>query len=124
MPVAQLPVPLTPPPGRFALCTRRQWLALTLGAGAANALALPVRTLQFPRDHGSHPDLHTEWWYLTGHVHAEGRLWGFQVTFFRSRMDATQTMRSAFAAKQLLFAHAANEMIRWMSFFGSFQPRV
>ena len=64
MPVAQLPVLLTPPPGRFALCTRRQWLALTLGAGAANALALPVRTLQFPRDHGSHPDLHTEWWYL------------------------------------------------------------
>ena len=101
MPVAQLPMPLTPPPGRFALCTRRQWLALTLGAGAANALALPARALQFPRDHGSHPDLHTEWWYLTGHVQAEGRLWGFQVTFFRSRMDATQTMRSAFAAKQL-----------------------
>ena len=75
MPVAQLPVLLTPPPGRFALCTRRQWLALILGAGAANALALPVRTLQFPRDHGSHPDLRTEWWYLTGHVQAEGRLW-------------------------------------------------
>ena len=107
MPVAQLPVLLTPPPGRFALCTRRQWLALTLGAGAANALALPARALQFPRDHGSHPDLHTEWWYLTGHVQAEGRLWGFQVTFFRSRVDATQGMQSAFAARQLLFAHAA-----------------
>ena len=107
MPVAQLPMPLTPPPGRFALCTRRQWLALTLGAGAANALALPARALQFPRDHGSHPDLRTEWWYLTGHVQAEGRLWGFQVTFFRSRVDATQGMQSAFAARQLLFAHAA-----------------
>ena len=54
-----------------------------------------------------HPDLHTEWWYLTGHVQAEGRPWGFQVTFFRSRMDATQGMQSAFAARQLLFAHAA-----------------
>ena len=107
MPVAQLPMPLTPPPGRFALCTRRQWLALTLGAGTANALALPARALHFPRDHGSHPDLHTEWWYLTGHVQAEGRLWGFQVTFFRSRVDATQGMQSAFAARQLLFAHAA-----------------
>ena len=100
-------MPLTPPPGRFALCTRRQWLALTLGAGTANALALPARALQFPRDHGSHPDLRTEWWYLTGHVQAEGRLWGFQVTFFRSRVDATQGMQSAFAARQLLFAHAA-----------------
>ena len=107
MPVAQSAMPLPLPPGRFALCTRRQWLALALGAGTANALALPVRTLQFPRDHGSHPALHTEWWYLTGHVQAEGRLWGFQVSIFRSRVDATQGMQSAFAARQLLFAHAA-----------------
>ena len=78
MPVAQSTMPLTLPPGRFALCTRRQWLALALGAGTANALALPARALHFPRDHGSHPDLHTEWWYLTGHVQAEGRLWGFR----------------------------------------------
>ncbi|ART48976.1 lipocalin-like domain-containing protein [Acidovorax carolinensis] len=92
-----------PPP----LCTRRQWLALTLGAGATIAQALPARVLDFPRDHGSHPELHTEWWYLTGHAQAAGRLWGFQVTFFRSRVDATQGLKSAFAAKQLLFAHAA-----------------
>jgi len=91
----------------WPLCTRRQWLALTFGASAAGAWALPARTLQFPPDHGSHPDLHTEWWYLTGHARAAGRLWGFQVTFFRSRVDATQGLQSAFAAKQLLFAHAA-----------------
>jgi predicted secreted hydrolase len=29
------------------------------------------------------------------------------VTFFRSRVDATQRMQSRFAAKQLVFAHAA-----------------
>ncbi|WP_440108117.1 lipocalin-like domain-containing protein [Acidovorax sp. BL-A-41-H1] len=92
--------------------SRRQALALGLaGALAApwprSAHALPVRTLQFPRDHGSHPDLRTEWWYITGHALAGGREWGFQVTFFRSRVDATQGMRSAFAARQLLFAHAA-----------------
>jgi predicted secreted hydrolase len=29
------------------------------------------------------------------------------VTFFRTRVDATQSMQSAFAAKQLIFAHAA-----------------
>ncbi len=90
---------------------RRQWMAWALaaasGATAGNAFSLPAKALQFPRDHGSHPDLRTEWWYITGHAFAGGRPWGFQVTFFRSRMDAAQTMQSAFAAKQLLFAHAA-----------------
>ncbi|WP_234384376.1 carotenoid 1,2-hydratase [Paracidovorax avenae] len=34
--------------------------------------------------------------------------WGLlMVTFFRSRVDETRTLRSAFAAHQLLFAHAA-----------------
>ncbi|WP_010099660.1 lipocalin-like domain-containing protein [Verminephrobacter aporrectodeae] len=94
------------------MSTRRAWLAAPLavplglwGLGAAHAL--PVRTLVFPRDHGSHPELRTEWWYITGHAQAAGQLWGFQVTFFRSRVDAAQSLQSAFAAKQLLFAHAA-----------------
>jgi predicted secreted hydrolase len=76
-----------------------------------DAQALPARTLSFPRDHGAHSDLRTEWWYLTGYADAgtveQPRLVGFQITFFRSRVDATQTMQSRFAAKQLLFAHAA-----------------
>ena len=97
---------------------RRHWLALNLRAAGLCALgaaplwpvaaqALPQRTLQFPRDHGSHPGLRTEWWYITGHALAAGRLLGFQLTFFRSRVDGTQNLQSAFAAKQLLFAHAA-----------------
>lgn len=84
---------------------------MMLAGGASllseSAHALPARTLIFPRDHGSHPDLRTEWWYITGHVQAQGKPWGFQITFFRSRVDATQNLQSAFAAKQLLFAHAA-----------------
>jgi predicted secreted hydrolase len=115
------PAPL--PPGATATAlTRRAWLGWQLraaglgamGAGGVglaavplSARALPARHLQFPRDHGAHPNLRTEWWYITGHAQAAGRLWGFQVTFFRSRVDATQGLRSAFAAKQLLFAHAA-----------------
>ncbi|GAD20821.1 lipocalin-like domain-containing protein [Acidovorax sp. MR-S7] len=89
----------------MAICRR----ALLLGALAwgSPALALPPRALAFPRDHGSHPELRTEWWYITGHAQAEGRPWGFQITFFRSRVESTQGLRSAFAAKQLLFAHAA-----------------
>ena len=41
-------------------------------------------TLQFPRDHGSHPDAAIEWWYYTGHLAGTtGRHYGFQLTFFR-----------------------------------------
>ncbi|WP_114863026.1 lipocalin-like domain-containing protein [Comamonas sp. AG1104] len=70
-------------------------------------MALPSRTLQFPRDFGSHPDLQTEWWYITGQLQAGGKPWGFQLTFFRSRIEAAQGLQSALAAKQLIFAHAA-----------------
>lgn len=42
------------------------------------------RVFVFPRDHGSHPEFRTEWWYVTGHLDAkDGRRFGFQVTFFR-----------------------------------------
>lgn len=77
--------------------------------GVSDAYALPARTLQFPRDFGSHPDFRTEWWYITGHAQSptDGREFGFQLTFFRSRVEAAQAMRSKFAAKQLIFAHAA-----------------
>ena len=86
----------------------RRSLVLAAMLAAPAAWALPARTLQFPRDFGSHPELNTEWWYITGHAKAaNGREFGFQVTFFRSRVAATQGMRSAFAAKNLVFAHAA-----------------
>ena len=71
------------------------------------AWPLPAARLEFPRDHGAHPDFRTEWWYITGQARAGQREFGFQVTFFRSRVDGTQGMTSRFAAKQLVFAHAA-----------------
>ncbi len=77
-----------------------------LGA-AGNTPALPAKTLQFPRDLGAHPDFRTEWWYITGFASSGARRFGFQLTFFRSRVDGTQAMASRFAAKQLIFAHAA-----------------
>ena len=105
----------------FGGLLRRHFLAAGLGVsagplGAADlAPLLKPRTLEFPRDLGSHPDHRIEWWYLTGHLLADARPdnppgrheFGFQLTFFRSRVDATQGMTSAFSAKQLIFAHAA-----------------
>lgn len=88
---------------------RRALLAAPLLSALPAAQALPPAALRFPRDAGSHNDFATEWWYLTGHatVAGESAALGFQVTFFRSRVAATQTLRSRLAARQLLFAHAA-----------------
>lgn len=81
--------------------------ALPALAFARAGWALPAHRMAFPADHGAHPQQRTEWWYITGHAEAQGRTFGFQVTFFRSRVEDTQQMQSRFAAKQLLFAHAA-----------------
>ncbi|HZE11309.1 MAG TPA: lipocalin-like domain-containing protein [Burkholderiales bacterium] len=64
--------------------------------------------LQFPRDHGSHPQFRNEWWYITGWLRTqEGRELGVQVTFFRNRPRVAEGVASRFAPEQLLFAHAA-----------------
>lgn len=93
---------------RKALCVLA---ALMLPAAAAPPDYPPVqpgRPLQFPRDHGAHPDFRTEWWYATGWLQtAEGKPLGFQVTFFRSRPELPQGNPSRFAPRQVLFAHAA-----------------
>src|SRR5438128_7556499 len=52
--------------------------------GSDFAPALPGYEFQFPRDHGSHDQYRTEWWYYTGHLRTEnGHRYGFEVTFFR-----------------------------------------
>jgi len=93
---------------------RRAFIAAALACGAGRARAdvrfgavLP-RALVFPRDHGSHPEFRTEWWYLTGWTRDRGGVErGVQVTFFRSRPGVAETLTSAFAPRQILFAHAA-----------------
>jgi len=80
-------------------------LSLPFWYGAAQAQTR--QPLQFPRDLGSHPDYAIEWWYITGQLQSAQLQFGFQLTFFRSRVPVTQGMTSAFAAKQLIFAHAA-----------------
>jgi predicted secreted hydrolase len=65
---------------------------------------------QFPRDHGSHEDFRTEWWYYTGHLATEdGREFGYELTFFRQAMDDPHvtTNPSRWAIRHLYLAHAA-----------------
>ena len=90
--------------------------ALSLICGAQTpepngfATAQPGYRFTFPRDHGSHPAFRTEWWYLTGHLWAEGgnRRFGYQLTFFRQASPlADWKGSSAWRSDQIHLAHAA-----------------
>lgn len=67
------------------------------------------RQFTFPEDHGPHPGYRTEWWYLTGNLAtAEGREFGYQLTFFRNALAADAPERqSAWATDQVYMAHFA-----------------
>jgi predicted secreted hydrolase len=86
-------------------------LAVAAPAGEARFAYPEVKPgleFRFPRDHGAHPDYRTEWWYFTGWLQTEtGERLGFQITFFRSRPGTDPANPSAFAPRQILFAHAA-----------------
>ena len=70
-------------------------------------LALPGYEYQFPRDHGSHDEFRTEWWYYTGHLRSEsGRRFGFEVTFFRVGV-ATEPAETRWDLRNLSLAHFA-----------------
>ncbi len=72
------------------------------------AVVRPGVPIVFPRDHGAHPEFRTEWWYVTGWLKLpDGTQRGFQVTFFRTRPPVDPANPSAFAPRQILFAHAA-----------------
>lgn len=115
--------------------TRRRWLRMAVAlptalaqlpsataAVAVGAVGPAQRTIVFPADHGAHPESRIEWWYLTGTVQEgpqasssggnvsaaddEG-ICGFQLTFFRSRTEVAAGHPSRFAARELVFAHAA-----------------
>jgi predicted secreted hydrolase len=71
--------------------------------------AIGPRDWSFPRDHGRHDGFRTEWWYFTGNVRtATGRRFGYQLTFFRTAMDAQPATRpSPWGLNDIYFAHAA-----------------
>jgi predicted secreted hydrolase len=105
---------------RIALLLLALWAAL--GAGPAHgaeleaALAPPVfqraegaRVWRFPADHGQHAGYRLEWWYYTGILRtADGRAFGYQVTFFRQSVTAAPPgQESAWRVHSLYLGHAA-----------------
>ena len=85
---------------------------LELGPGpdvSIFARATAVRPLTLPTDHGPHFDYQTEWWYYTGNVAAaDGRRFGFQLTFFRRGLSPGPPPEGpGLASNQVYFAHFA-----------------
>lgn len=83
------------------------------GQGGFLQVTGPCR-LAFPADHGPHPGYRTEWWYYTGNlVDGQQRAFGFQLTFFRSRLEPPAAREkwpqpaSAWRSDEIYMAHAA-----------------
>lgn len=101
---------------RTALCLLICSIVQSPATIAADTAAFTFRPatagyrFQFPRDHGAHPDFRTEWWYYTGHLAtAEGRRFGFELTFFRRAIppEDVKTRPSRWSLNQLYLAHFA-----------------
>lgn len=73
------------------------------------ARAVNVIDLEFPLDHGPHPEFQTEWWYYTGNLDSgDGHHYGYQLTFFRRALAPGRTERPAsLATNQIYIAHFA-----------------
>jgi predicted secreted hydrolase len=78
------------------------------GAPAQYQAALPGYRYEFPHDHFSHPDFQTEWWYTTGNLTAaDGRQYGFELTFFRQGVDRNPGKKETWDIQDLYLAHLA-----------------
>ena len=71
--------------------------------------ALPGYQFDFPRDHGTHDEYKTEWWYYTGHLQAaSGKRYGFELTFFRVGVEPPGAPeQTAWDLRNLALAHFA-----------------
>lgn len=102
------------------MTSRRKWIAHAAAFVAAIAgvgtlaqqpdwkQAAPGRPIVLPADHASHPDYRIEWWYYTGNVDAaDGRRFGYQLTFFRIGVDPAPVNPSRWTVRDLFMAHLA-----------------
>ncbi len=82
--------------------------------------ALPGYHYEFPRDYFNHPDFQTEWWYYTGNLKsAEGRRFGYELTFFRRAVSRNPEKAGAWDVKDIYLAHLALSDLDGGKFFHS-----
>lgn len=64
--------------------------------------------LEFPKNHGAHPEYKTEWWYFVGHLRAAtGETFGYELTFFRVGLHPSLETKSAWRSDSLYLTHFA-----------------
>lgn len=107
------PADETPPARLSAVAALRGTAGEVEGLQRAEA---PV-AFEFPADHGPHDDFAIEWWYFTGNLEsAAGEHFGYQLTFFRSALAASdpasdpgsdRKRTSTWATRQVYLAHFA-----------------
>jgi predicted secreted hydrolase len=106
--MARLITPVSKRLNRRARSAALLAIVWSLASSFAYQSALPGRKVVFPRDHYSHPDFKTEWWYYTGHfTTASGKNYGYQVTFFRFGLKDRQQKDSSPLFTDLYMAHFA-----------------
>ena len=84
--------------------------AVLAQAAEGYAEARPGHVLEFPRDHGPHPEFRIEWWYLTANLEgADGQLYGAQWTLFRSAVQPPGSFQAdnPWQSEQVYMAHFA-----------------
>ncbi|EKQ67654.1 putative secreted hydrolase [Leptolyngbyaceae cyanobacterium JSC-12] len=85
------------------------WQALPAIDTSGFEKAIAPRIWHFPEDFGAHETYQTEWWYYTGNLEtAEGREFGFQLTFFRQALHPPteiSTASSHWRSHQIYSAH-------------------
>lgn len=93
----------------FPLAAQGQGFA-GLGTDAQDfAQPVPGRSLEFPADHGPHPDYRIEWWYLTANMTGpDDTPYGLQWTLFRSALAPLDG--EGWETPQLWMGHAAVTM--------------
>ncbi len=82
--------------------------------------AVPGYRFEFPRDYFDHPDFQTEWWYYTGNlISANGRRYGFELTFFRQAVTRDPAQADTWDVKDLYLAHLALSDLDGRQFYHS-----
>jgi predicted secreted hydrolase len=95
-------------------------LVVTQPLAAQYRNALPGYRYQFPRDHFSHFDFQTEWWYYTGNLKSsDGRPFGFELTFFRQAITRDPSKSGVWDLRDLYFAHFALSDLDRGAFYNS-----
>src|SRR5580700_11074980 len=80
--------------------------------------AVPGYRYECPRDHFNHPEFQTEWWYYTGNLHsADGRRFGFELTFFRHGVDREPRQAGVWDVRDVWLAHLALSDLDANNFF-------